>query len=132
MHELRTIAIDDTWRLSVCQSRGFTGTQRDGSLDLPRGFDAAFGKLLLPPRMNVLTYLLAVDRSVTTTAVFDSERMAPPRQNGVDEQLQTSYDQPRPTQTTPPRLSASAERQIDSITSTPRTLFENLYNDKVL
>lgn len=75
-------------------------------------------------------------RSVTTTAMVlgrppaqaVTERL-PPRQNGVDQCL-SSADQPRPVQPPSSRRSASADRQISS-TSTPRTLFERLYYDKV-
>jgi len=74
-------------------------------------------------------------RAVTTTAmVMDrppaqavSERLT--RQNGVDQCLSSS-DQPRPVQPPSSRRSASADRQ-NSSTSTPRTLFERLYHDKV-
>ena len=75
-------------------------------------------------------------RSVTTTASVQdrppaqtaSERLLP-RQNGIDHSLSSS-DQPCPVQPPSPRRSASADRQISS-TSTPRTLFERLYHDKV-
>jgi len=75
-------------------------------------------------------------RSTTTvSAVIDrqpgqpaSDRQ-PPRQSTV-EQCPSSSDQPRPVQATSSRRSASADR-LKASTSTPRTFFESLYNDRV-
>jgi len=74
-------------------------------------------------------------RSTTTPMVLDrppgqadGERL-PPQQNVV-RQCPSSSDQRRPVHSPPSRRSSSADRLAAS-TSTPRTLFETLYHDKV-
>jgi len=71
-------------------------------------------------------------RSATTmSAVLDRPpgQAASERQN-VANQCPSSSDQRRPVHSTLSRRSASADR-LTAATSTPRTLFETLYHDKV-